>query len=480
LLTQLQELPLAYHDRKGATDSTYRIQYDAQSIQWVVFDGVQPILTSSVTVIAMLIVIARIDWQLATIALVIAPLLLLMTRVWGNRLRRQWRSAKELQSTAMSVVQESLSSLRVIKSFGAERREQEKFVAHSDASVRGQLDVAFSQGLFELCSGVLLGIGSAFAIYIGVSHMQSGAITLGSFWLIWSYMAQLLGPLETIGKKVSTLQGAFASADRALAVLDEIPHVIEKPNAAPLVRASGEIKLESVSFSHDGSSEVLKDVSFRIAPGECVGVIGSTGAGKTTIASLLMRFYDPHSGRILLDGADLRDYKLDDLRRQFSVVLQDSVLFSTTIAENISYGRPSATMDEIVAAAQAAEAHEFIGRAPNGYDTQVGQGGMMLSGGERQRIAIARAFLRNSPLLILDEPTSALDVQTEAAIGIAIQRLARGRTTLLITHRSGLLGICDRVAVVEHGTLTERQGDMSGLSDRVVNSTIKRVAPEIA
>lgn len=471
LFRRLQELPLTYHDKKGATDSTYRIQFDAQAIQWVVFDGLQPFLISAMTILAMLYVIARIDGQLAMIAILLIPALMLLTRSWGSRLRRQWRSAKELQSTAMSAVQESLATLRVIRSFGAEEREQAKFVSHGLNSVRSQMHVALSQGLFDLCSGVLLGSGTAVALYIGIRNIQAGEMTLGDFWLVWAYLAQLMGPLETIGKKVSTLQGAFASADRALAVLDETPVVIEKANALQLNEAIGRIQFDDVSFSYDGSHDVLRNASLEVMPGECVGFVGATGAGKTTIASLLMRFYDPRLGRVMLDGVDLREYRIEDLRSQFSVVLQDSVLFSTTIAQNIVYGRPSATMPEILAAAKAAEAHGFIERTPHGYETQVGQGGMMLSGGERQRIAIARAFLRNSPMLILDEPTSALDLHTEAAIGGAIERLTKGRTTFLVTHRTGLLGICDRVLTVEDGVLKEQLSGTTAMSTHLTEPT---------
>jgi ATP-binding cassette subfamily B protein len=263
--------------------------------------------------------------------------------------------------------------------------------------------------------------------------------------------------LQMMGNKLSTLQGALASADRSLAVLDEVPKVAEKPGAKALNRATGHFIFENVGFGYDEAQPFLKKVNLDIQPGRCVGMVGATGAGKTTIAALLMRFYDPASGRILLDGIDLRDYRLDDLRQQFSVVLQDPVLFSTTIAENIAYGRPSASMEEIEAAAVAANAHIFIGEAENGYHTQVGDRGMKLSGGERQRVALARAFLRDAPLLILDEPTSAVDLNTESLICDALERLIQSRTTLLITHRSSLLRLCDSVWNVDNGSVSETE-----------------------
>ena len=454
LLMHLQELPLTYHDAKGTTDSTYRIQYDAPAIQWIVLDGIQPFLTSSVTIPAMLYVIAVIHWQLALVAIALVPALLGLVRIWGGRLRRQWTSTKELQSSAMFVVQESLGSLRLVKAFGTEDREQSRFAEQATAGMRGQMQVAVSQGTFDLATGTALGVGTAVALFIGMRHVQTGELTLGNFWLVWAYLAQLFGPLQMIGNRLSTLQGALASADRALAVLDEVPKVAEKPDARPLARAKGHFVLEKIAFGYRETEPFLRNVSLEIPAGSCVGIMGPTGAGKTTIAALLMRFYDPTSGRILLDSIDLRDYRLDDLRKQFSVVLQDPVLFSTTIAENIAYGRPDATMAEIEAAAEAANAHLFIRQAENGYDTLVGDRGMKLSGGERQRIALARAFLRDAPLLILDEPTSSVDLHTESLICEALERLTEPRTTLLVTHRPSLLRLCDAVWRVEAGTVS--------------------------
>lgn len=453
LLMHLQELPLTYHDTKGITDSNYRVQNDAQSIEWVVLDGVQPFLTSSVTVLAMLFVTARIDWQLALVAVAMVPALYALVRLWGRTLRRQWMSAKQLQSSAMSIVQESLTSLRLVKAFGTEDREQARFTQQAVAGVRSQMHVALSQGTFDLATGMVVGSGTAAALWIGVRHIQAGSLTLGNFWLVWAYLGQLFAPLQMMGNKLSTLQGALASAERSLAVLDEMPKVVEKPNAKPLARAKGHFVVENTAFAYDDNHQVLRDVNVEIRPGECVGIVGPTGAGKTTIAALFMRFYDPTAGRILLDGTDLRDYQLDDLRQQFSVVLQDPVLFSTTVGENIAYGRPSASAAEIEDAAVAANADIFIRGSEKGYETQVGDRGMKFSGGERQRIALARAFLRNAPLLILDEPTSAVDLETESLICDALGRLTESRTTLLITHRPSLLRLCDRVWLVEGGTM---------------------------
>jgi ATP-binding cassette subfamily B protein len=455
LLTHLQELPLTYHDTKGTTDSTYRIQYDAQAVEWVVLDGIQPFLTSAVTIIAMLYVTALLDWQLAVVAVAMVPILFLLVRIWGNWLRTQWTSAKQFQSSAMSVVQEALGSLRLVKAFGTEEREQARFAQQATAGMRGQIQVALSQGTFDLATGMTVGIGTAIALYVGVHHVQTGVITLGDFLLVWAYLAQLFGPLQMMGNKLSTLQGALSSADRTLAVLDEVPKVAEKPHAKTISRAKGHFAFKNVGFAYDGAAPVLSNVSVDALPGRCTGIVGSTGVGKTTIAAMLMRFYDPTAGGITLDGTDLRDYRLDDLRAQFSVVLQDPILFSTTIAENIAYGRPTASTAEIQKAADAANAHQFIQEIEGGYGAQVGERGMKLSGGERQRIALARAFLRDAPVLILDEPTSAVDLHTESLICDALERLVNGRTTFLITHRPSLLRLCDFVWDVQNGTVVE-------------------------
>jgi ATP-binding cassette subfamily B protein len=269
------------------------------------------------------------------------------------------------------------------------------------------------------------------------------------------YLSQLYTPLRTIGRKAGSLQSHLASAERAFSLLDEAPDVAERPNARPLLRPSGSVMFRTVSFAYDKDRLVLDNLSFEVRAGTRVGVVGATGAGKTTLVSLLMRFYDPSDGQILLDGVDLRDYKLTDLRNQFAIVLQEPVLFSTSIAENIAYSRPDARYDEIIAAAKAANAHEFIVSLPQGYETQVGERGMQLSGGERQRIALARAFLKDAPILILDEPTSSVDINTEAVIVKAVEQLMQGRTTFIITHRVSTLTNCDMLLEIGNGRLVD-------------------------
>src|SRR5207302_7175120 len=374
-------------------------------------------------------------------------------RIFRRRLRRHSREAKKLESSTMSIVHEALGALRVVKAFGQEAREEERFICRSTEGMKVRLRLASLEGSFNVLVGLATAAGMAAVLLIGVRHVGAGVLTLGELLMVMAYMNQLYEPLKTITRKAATLQLHLASAERAFALLDEPYDIEERPNAQPLGRASGAIAFRNVSFSYDRNRPVLHDISFNIEPGTRLGIAGASGAGKSTLISLLTRFYDPTAGSILLDGKDLRDYRLADLRNQFAIVLQEPVLFSASIAENIAYAKPEATRDELIAAAQAANAHEFIVRLPQAYHTQVGERGVQLSGGQRQRIAIARAFLKDSPVLILDEPTSAVDTEAEAAILGAIRRLMRGRTVILITHRSSMLESCAALVVLENGRL---------------------------
>lgn len=443
LFRHAQRLSLTYHDSEGTSDSAYRIQYDAPAVQWVVVDGSIPLVTSALTLCIMIGVIAGIDWQLAVVALVVAPVLFGLTHFCGRRLKKQSKELKTVESRTLGVVQEVLSALRVVKAFGQEDREQDRFVRHSGRGLRAKLRETLIVSSFGLLVGLTTAIGSALVLYLGVLHVQSGTITLGELLLVTAYLTQLYGPMETISRKVADLQGSLVSAERAFHLLDQVPDVADRPDARTLSKARGTVEFRHVEFAYPGHPPVLRDVCFRVPAGARVGIEGRTGAGKTTLVSLLTRFYDPTSGQILIDGVDLRDYRLADVRNQFAIVLQEPVLFSTSIAENIAYARPEATRDEIEAAARAASVHEFIAALPEGYDTPVGERGARLSGGERQRISLARAFLKDAPLLILDEPTSSVDVQTEALIVRAMDDLMQGRTTFIIAHRLSTLDGCD-------------------------------------
>jgi ATP-binding cassette subfamily B protein len=453
LLQHLQRLSLSYHDQRSTADSLYRLQYDAPSLQWISINGIIPLLTAGLTVVAMIGVTARLDPQLALVALLVAPALFLVVRVHRRRLRSRWHEVKDFESSAMAVAHEGLSAARVVRAFGGETREQQRFVEHASRGARGQVQVAMLEGGFGVLVGLAVAAGTAAALFVGVLHVRSGILTLGELLVVLSYLARLYDPLETVSKQLVTLESSMVGAERSFALLDEPPDVCERPHARPIASCQGAVAFQGVSFSYAGGDPVLRDVSFEIGSGTRVGIVGRSGAGKSTLVSLLVRFFDPTSGSILLDGVDLRDYRLADLRGQFAIVLQEPILFSTSVAENIAYARPHASRADIIAAATAANAHEFIEKLPEGYDTPVGERGVLLSGGERQRISLARAFLMDAPVLVFDEPTSAVDAGTESVILDAMERLMAGRTTFLIAHRPATLRGCDVFLAIDDGRL---------------------------
>ena len=453
LFRHVQQLSLVHHDSKGSADSNYRIQFDAVSLQYVILDGIMPFFLSLLRLIAMVYVTVLIDPTLAFIALAACPALYAISRSARPRLRDGWRSVKQLDSATNAVLQEVLGALRVVKAFGREDHEERRYVSRGWKSFRSRIRMTAIEGLYSLAVGMITAAGTGIVLWISIEHIRSGVLSVGDLLLVMAYVAQLYDPLKTIGTNSTRMQGHLASVERAFAILDQPVGVPERPDAIPLRRALGALRFDNVSFSYDGQHTVLKNISFDALVGTSVGIQGRTGAGKSTMMSLLPRFYDVAEGRILLDGVDIRDYNLADLRRQFGIVLQDTVLFSTTIAENIAYGRIGATEAQIVHAAKLANAHEFISKLPQGYQTMVGERGMRLSGGERQRISIARAFLKDAPILILDEPTSSIDVQTEIEILDAVRRLMLGRTTFMIAHRLSTLDLCDLRLELNEGRL---------------------------
>jgi len=453
LFRHVQRLSITYHDSHGVNDSTYRIQYDASNLRDIV-DSLFPLISAGATFAGMLYVVALISWKLAVVAIAVTPIIVCAARIYGRRLRARWHDAQRHESKGFAVVQESLSAFRVVSAFGGERREEGRFRHSAEHGLRARVRLAALQGGFSLMAGASTALGTAAALIIGIREVQNGTITLGDLLMVMSYLALLYQPLESVGRKITDLQEAVTGLERAYALLDKHPDVLERPGARALGRAAGHVVFDRATFGYAGHPPVIEDASFDVESGSFVGVVGRTGAGKTTLAGLLPRFYEARGGRVLLDGVDVRYYRLGDLRRQFAIVLQEPVLFSTTIAENILYARPEARAQELVAAARAANAHHFIEALPDGYETVVGERGMRLSGGERQRISLARAFLRDAPVLILDEPTSAVDLTTERAISDAMQRLVQDRTTFLITHRRSMLEGVDRILRVEGGRVT--------------------------
>ena len=452
-MTRFQRARLAI--RFCWTAAGYRVQNDTATLQYVCLDGLPPFVTSMFTLGAMFYVTYRIDRELALIAMGVSPVLFFLSQKYRPIFRERSKEVKQLDSAAMAVVQEVMSALRVVKAFGRERHEENRYVHRSTEGMWARIKLDLIGNVYGLLISVATAAGTAAVLWIGAQHVQAGALTLGSLLLVISYLGQLYSPLKTIGRKAASLQGHIVSAERAFSVLDQAPDVEERPGAVPLDRAAGEIELRKVSFHYEEGHPVLRNLSIHIPAGARVGISGKTGEGKTTLLGLLSRLSDPASGEILLDGRDLRDYRLADLRNQFAIVLQDAVLFSTTIAENIAYARPDAAEAEIVHAAKLADAHDFIAQLPQGYETVVGERGMRLSGGERQRISIARAFLKDAPILLLDEPTSSVDTRTEAAIMQAAERLMEGRTTFLVAHRLSTLESCDIRLEVMDGRLKQ-------------------------
>ena len=453
LFRQMQRLSVAYHDTMGAADSAYRTLNDAPMLRSFGIDSLIPLTTSILTLGAMILVMVFLDWELALIALLVSPLMFLLTFVFRPRIRAGWRKFRASESAAMAVAQESLGASRLVKSYGQEERKNRELVSHYDASLSASLKVQVDSAVYSLLVGILTAAGLAAVLYIGIGHVQAGIgnLTLGSLLVVNYYVTQLYGPLRNVGQSILEIQMSLTGVERYRAVLDEKPDVPELPNAIPLARARGNIAFRNVSFAYTKDHPVLHDITFELPSGNRLGVVGPTGSGKTTLSTLLLRLFDPTEGVITLDDLDLKDYKLADLRNQYAVVHQETVLFSTSVAENIRFAKPNATMDEVIAAATAAKAQDFITNLPNGYDTLVGERGMKLSGGERQRISLARAFLKDAPILILDEPTSSLDVHTESAILDTIQELMKGRTTIMIAHRPSTLRDCNMILVLEDG-----------------------------
>ncbi|HVF97349.1 MAG TPA: ABC transporter ATP-binding protein [Flavisolibacter sp.] len=455
LFNHIQRLSLAYHDTAGTSDSLYRLQWDTAGIRTLLLGNIAPLFSSFLTLFAMVGVIFFINVQLALIAISVIPPLFFLIRFSSSRLKKNWKIVKDKESRAMSVLHEVLNSLRVVKAFGQEKGEEERFIHQSDGAVKEQIKVAWMAASFYLVVGMVFAVATALFIYLGATYVQQGKMTLGELTLLLAYLTQFFTPLQNISKIITDIQASIASIERVFTLLDKEKEVEESSTASHLSTAKGSFEFENVTFGYTPHKQTLQGISFTVQPGDRVGIMGSTGSGKSTLISLLMRFYDPGSGCVVLDGQDIREYKLVDYRNQFSIVLQEPVLFSTTVYENIKYGKIGATEKEVIDAAKAANAHDFISLCREGYNTLVGERGMQLSGGERQRISIARAFIKNAPVLILDEPTSSLDVKTEGLIMEAMERLMKGRTTFMITHRLDTLKSCNVIVHLEKGQLIE-------------------------
>ena len=455
LYAYLQSLSLKYHDVRRSSDSSFRVAYDSQSIQTIYNKGFTGIFGSVVTLIGTFMIMVRLDWQLTLLSLGIVPLIIAAIYFFAHRIRRESTFIQEQESAVLAQAQEGLSSIRMVHAFGREEFEVLQFHQQARQSLQANLRLTLTNINSALVISTLMVFGTSAMYYVGTLHVLAGTLTLGTLLVFSAYLLMLYQPLESITYTAWAMEGATAGAKRCFEVLDREDDVVDSPNAVAIESAKGAIGFQNVTFGYVQDRQVLHNVDLRIEPNQMIAIVGGTGAGKSTLLSLVPRFYDPTSGSVTLDGHDVREIKKRSLRAQIGIVLQDTLLFSTTIRENIAYGRSDATDDEIIDAARRAQADEFIRQLPNGYSSTAGERGGQLSVGQRQRIGIARAFLKNAPVLLLDEPTSALDPTTEAAIMETIKDLMRGRTTLIATHRLATIHDVDRIVVLERGRMVE-------------------------
>ncbi len=456
LYSYLQSLSLKYHDARRSSDSSFRVAYDSQSIQTIYNKGFTNIFGSTITLAGTFVIMVRLDWQLTLLSLAIVPLIVAAIYFFAHRIRRESTFIQEQESAMLAQAQEGLSSIRMVHAFGREEFEVRQFHRQARQSLQANLRLTLTNVNSALVISTLMVIGTAAMYYVGTQHVLAGTLTLGSLLVFSAYLLMLYQPLESLTYTAWAMEGAAAGAKRCFEVLDRQDDVVDSPKAIAILSARGSIEFQNVSFAYAEDRDVLHNLDLTISPNQIVALVGGTGAGKSTLLSLVPRFYDPTSGSVTLDGCDLREITKKSLRAQIAIVLQDTLLFSTSVRENIAYGRPDATEEEIVDAARRAQADEFIRQMPNGYQSAVGERGGHLSVGQRQRLGIARAFLKNAPVLLLDEPTSALDPTTESAIMETIKELMRGRTTLIATHRLATVHNVDQIIVLEHGHIVEQ------------------------
>src|SRR5712692_35135 len=456
LYAYLQSLSLKYHDARRSSDSSFRVAYDSQSIQTIYNKGFTNIFGSIITLVGTFVIMVRLDWQLTLLSLAIVPLIVGAIYFFAHRIRRESTFIQEQESAMLAQAQEGLSSIRMVHAFGREEFEILQFHQQASQSLEANLRLTLTNVNSALVISTLMVIGTAAMYYVGTLHVLAGTLTLGSLLVFSAYLLMLYQPLESLTYTAWAMEGATAGARRCFEVLDGQDDVVDSPKAIAISSARGLIEFQNVSFAYAQDRRVLHNLHLTISPNQIVALVGGTGAGKSTLLSLVPRFYDPTSGSVMLDGCDLREITKKSLRAQIAIVLQDTLLFSTSVRENIAYGRPDATEEEIVDAARRAQADEFILQMPNGYQSAVGERGGHLSVGQRQRLGIARAFLKNAPVLLLDEPTSALDPATESAIMETIKELMRGRTTLIATHRLATVHNVDQIVVLDRGRVVEQ------------------------
>jgi ATP-binding cassette subfamily B protein/subfamily B ATP-binding cassette protein MsbA len=456
LFDHIQRQSLAFHDSKAVGDSLYRITWDSYCIQAIFSEGVLPALTSSLTLLGIAIVMLTRDWRVTLAALCVAVPLIILVRRLDRPMTEQSLRVHEHESDVSTRVQETLVGIRAVQAFGREQFESERFRNQANLSLLASLRLTVLQSASQSIVGLVLAAGTAAVIWLSARDVLLGRLTPGDLVLLAAYVAMIFKPLETLAYTAAAVQNAAAGAHRVLAVLDSVSEVTDAPGAKDLPgRARGNIVFENVSFGYNSERPVLRNLNLEIPAGQTIALVGRSGAGKTTLASLIPRFYDAANGAIRFDGRELRGITLKSLRDQIALVTQEPVLFCASIRENIAYGRPGATQEEIETAARSAGAHEFIECLPEKYHTRIAERGTTLSSGQRQRLAIARAFLKNAPVLILDEPTSSLDAETEERLMRTLEQLMKGRTTIIIAHRLSTVRAANRIVVLQGGGIAE-------------------------
>ena len=465
LYAHLQRLSLAYHSRQRVGDLMYRITADSFAVQTMIMNGVLPILSAVILLGGMLIVLFPMDPVLTLLALTVVPILFVVISVFNRKIVEVATEVRDADARVYSLVQWGMAAIKVVQAFTKEEEEHRRFMGASRESLRATLRMYNWQTLYSGAVSVVIAGGTAVVIYAGARAVMSGTLTLGQLIIFISYLAQLYDPINKITQSWGLIAGARVGATRVFEVLETEPDLKSGSRQFPPQGARGDVAWRDISFRYRPETPVLKDIDLSIGAGTKVAIVGPTGAGKSTLLGLLPRFFDPTTGSVLIDAVDVRQYQIASLRRQIGMVLQPPLIFPLSVADNIAYGRPGADHTAIENAARSARIHDMVAGLPEGYQTQLGEAGVVLSEGEKQRITIARALLRDAPILILDEPTSALDVETEALVMAAIERLMEGRTTFIIAHRLSTVRRCDLILVLRDGIIAE-QGTLPELLRR--------------
>ena len=451
LLSHLQALGLRHHVLTKTADSVYRLESDAYCVNDIAIGGFFPLATAFLKLAVMFIILARLDATLALLSLSVVPFLYGCLRYYSVRMVDRAERVKERESALVERMYEILSSIRVVKSFAREPFELGRFVGAGASTMEARLRLTWQESVFSVAVTAVTLVGTALVVTVGGLHVLDGTLTVGGLLVVIAYLGAVYNPLSSIAHTTGALQQALVSAQRVREVLALTPEPLDDGTGIDASRIAGDVRFDRVSFGYDSDNPILQDVSFAARPGEMVAIVGLTGAGKSTLVSLIPRFFEPVSGRVLIDGVDVSSYSLRSLREQIALVPQEAILFAGSIGENIRYGRLDATADDVVAAARAAHVHGFVSKLAKGYDTEVAEAGATLSGGERQRLSIARALLKDARILILDEPTSSLDAISEESVFDALRTLRAGRTTIVIAHRLSTIRDADRILVLHEG-----------------------------